>query len=52
MQDSPQVNTAVDAVRCLYLAKVAERSHAKRGNEWSEAWERVDERTSGRVDGW
>ena len=25
MQDSPPINSALDAVRCLYLAKVAEQ---------------------------
>ncbi len=38
MHDSPQVNSSIDAVRCLYLAKVAEqKGHPDKGtlNGWS-----------------
>jgi hypothetical protein len=35
MHDSPQVNSAIDAVRCLYLAKVAEREgHPEAAQRW------------------
>ena len=37
MQDSPQVNSAIDAVRCLYLAKVAEqKGHPEAAGRWQE----------------
>jgi hypothetical protein len=35
MQDSPSVNSTIDAVRCLYLAKVAEREgHPDAAQRW------------------
>ena len=35
MQDSPQVNSALDAVRCLYLARVAEqKGHQEAARRW------------------
>jgi hypothetical protein len=35
MHDNPPVNSAVDAVRCLYLAKVAEqKGHPDAANRW------------------
>ncbi len=37
MQGSPQVNSAIDAVRCLYLARVAERKgHADAAQRWQQ----------------
>ena len=37
MQDSPPVNSALDAVRCLYLARVAERKgHPNAAGRWQE----------------
>ena len=37
VQDRPQVNAALDAVRCLYLARVAEREgHAEAARRWKE----------------
>jgi hypothetical protein len=37
MHDSPQVISAVDAVRCLYLAKVAEqRGHPDAAQRWQQ----------------
>ncbi len=37
MQDRPHANSAVDAVRCLYLAKVAERDgHPDAAGRWKE----------------
>ena len=37
MQDSPEANSAVDAVRCLYLAKVAERrGHPEAAQRWQQ----------------
>jgi hypothetical protein len=42
MHDSPQVNSAIDAVRCLYLAKVTEREgHPEAAQRWqqmAEGW--------------
>jgi hypothetical protein len=42
MHDNPQVNSAIDAVRCLYLARVAERKGqpeaARRWRELAEDW--------------
>ena len=37
MQDSPQVNSAIDAVRCLYLARVAEqKGHPDAARRWQQ----------------
>lgn len=37
MQDSPQANSTIDAVRCLYLAKVAEqKGHADAAQRWQQ----------------
>jgi hypothetical protein len=37
MQDTPQVNSAIDAVRCLYLAKVAEqKGHPEAAQRWQQ----------------
>ena len=37
MHDSPQVNSANDAVRCLYLAKVAEqKGHSDAAQRWQQ----------------
>jgi hypothetical protein len=37
MHDSPQVNSAIDAVRCLYLAKVTEqKGHPDAAHRWQE----------------
>ena len=37
MHDSPQVNSAIDAVRCLYLAKVAEqKGHPDAAQRWQQ----------------
>jgi len=42
MQDSPQVNSATDAVRCLYLARVTEQKGqqeaARRWQQMAEGW--------------
>ena len=37
MHDTPQANTAIDAVRCLYLARVAEqRGHPDAAGRWQQ----------------
>ena len=42
MQDSPQVNSTIDAVRCLYLARVAKQKGypeaAQRWQQMAEGW--------------
>jgi hypothetical protein len=42
MDDIPQVNSAIDAVRCLYLARVSkQRGHADAAQRWqqlAEGW--------------
>ena len=52
MHDSPQVNSAIDAVRCLYLAKVAEqKGHSEAAQRWQQmanGWLSRLERTTGR----
>ncbi len=50
MHDSPQVNSAVDAVRCLYLARVAEQkgnqTAAQRWHQMAVQWlDRVEPNT-------
>jgi hypothetical protein len=42
MQDDPQANTAIDAIRCVYLARMSEQ----RGNpQAAQRWQRL-------ADGW
>lgn len=37
MHDTPQVNSAVDAVRCLYLARIAEqKGHPDAAQRWQQ----------------
>ena len=37
MQDTPQVNSAIDAVRCLYLAKVTDqKGHPDAAHRWQQ----------------
>jgi hypothetical protein len=37
MHDSPQVNSGIDAVRCLYLAKVAkQKGHPDAARRWQQ----------------
>ena len=37
MHDIPQVNSAIDAVRCLYIARVAEqKGHPEAAQRWQE----------------
>ena len=37
MPDTPQVNSAIDAVRCLYLSRVAEqKGHADAAQRWQQ----------------
>ena len=50
MHDSPQANSALDAVRYLYLAKVAEREgHADAAGRWrqmADGWlDRLEDHT-------
>ena len=57
MEDMPQVNTAVDAVRCLYLAQVAEQAGkleaAQRWRELADNWvSHVYSEPSGRSHTW
>jgi hypothetical protein len=37
MHDTPQINSAIDAVRCLYLAKVTEqKGHPDAAGRWQQ----------------
>ena len=37
MQDSPEANTAIDVIRCVYLARMAEqRGNAQAAERWQQ----------------